>query len=79
MRRIEIHDEDGRQFSVDGVKSEQELKLSSRDDVTFPGVWLDGERVYDVEVWQGDQLLLAVPPRSDDVDQSFDEHERQRS
>jgi hypothetical protein len=35
-------------------------------------VWLDGERVYDVEVRRDGT------PRSPEVDASFDEHERRR-
>jgi hypothetical protein len=47
--------------------------------VTFPAVWLDGERIYDVEVRRSGAVVATVPPRSPDVDASFDEHERRRS
>lgn len=52
--------------------------MSSEPDITFPAVWLDGRRVYAVEVWREDGLVLAVPPQSDEVDRAFDEHERLR-
>jgi hypothetical protein len=39
-------------------------------------VWLAEARVYDVEVWQDGELVATVPPRSDEVDAAFDEHER---
>jgi len=61
-----------------GVGPDGELVVSSADDVTFPAVWQAGERVYDVEIWKDGELVATVPPRSDDVDASFDEHERRR-
>ena len=76
MRRIDVSS-DGR-VSVDGKETGEQFGLASEDDVTFPGVWLDGERQYDVEVWRDGALAAAVPPRSDDVDASFQEHERRR-
>ena len=77
MRRMDVSS-DGR-VSVDGTDTDERFELASEDDVTFPGVWLGGERQYDIEVWRDGALAAAVPPRSDDVDASFQEHERRRS
>jgi len=71
--------EDGNALQVDGQDSTADLQLRSEDDVTFPAVWLDGQRIYDVEVRRGGAVVATVPPRSPDVDASFDEHERRRS
>jgi hypothetical protein len=62
-----------------GDNSDADFVLASEDDVTFPAVWLEGERIYDVEIWRDDELIATVPPRSDDVDAAFDEHESRRS
>ena len=78
MMRIDTT-EDWTDVTVDGTASSAELQVASEEDVTFPGVWLDGERVYDVEVWRAGSLVATVPPRSDDVDASFAEHERRRT
>ena len=59
-----------------GATDDGELLVSSSGDVTFPAVWQGGERVYDVEVWKDGELVATVPPRSAEVDASFDEHER---
>lgn len=79
MRRIEIRGQGGEQVvTVDGHPTAMRFEMSSDPAITFPAVWLDGERVYAVEVWREDGLLLAVPPRSDDVDRAFEEHEQVR-
>ena len=84
MRRIDLttgatdaHDKPrGRGVVLHGETPDGELRVSSRDDITFPAVWVAGERVYDVEVWQDGELVATVPPQSTEVDASFDEHER---
>jgi len=76
MKRIDVSSDGG--VSVDGTESSGRFELASEDDVTFPGVWLDGERQYDVEVWRDGSLVAAVPPASDEVNASFEEHERRR-
>lgn len=78
MQRIDITSE-RRSIAIDGESAGGDLQVASEKDVTFPAVWKDGERVYDVEVWRDGELLATVPPRSDDVDASFEEHERRRS
>ena len=82
MKRIDVTETDGRLHLLSSDSDEDarhEVVLCSAEDVTFPAVWLDDERVYDVEVWQDNALVAAVPPRSDEVDASFAEHERRRS
>ena len=64
--------------SAEGADITGEIDLASSDDVTFPAVWKDGERMYDVEVWHDGQLVATVPPPSEDVNASFAEHERRR-
>jgi hypothetical protein len=84
MRRIDVRatdpDNDARlQAStvvMRGDGPDGEVVVRSSDEVTYPGVWQEGERVYDVEVWRDGELVATVPPRSDDVDASFDQHER---
>jgi hypothetical protein len=71
--------EDGTVVQVDGQDATADLRLRSEDDVTFPAVWLDGERIYDVEVRRNGAVVATVPPRSPDVDASFEEHERRRA
>jgi len=81
MKRIDVTETSGRlqQASDDPNQNMREVVLSSAEDVTFPAVWRDDERLYDVEIWRDGRLVAAVPPRSDDVDASFAEHERRRS
>ncbi len=82
MRRIEIHgsgEVDQAVVTVDGEPTTMRFEMSSDESITFPAVWLDGARVYAVEVWRDDGLVLAVPPQSDDVDEAFAQHERIRS
>lgn len=80
MRRIEIRGDDGpRVVTVDGEPTGMRFEMSSEDNITFPAVWLDGKRVYAVEVWGEEGLLLSVPPQSDDVDRAFDQHEQLRA
>lgn len=80
MRRVEIRgDGTDEVVTVDGQPTRMRFEMSSHAGITFPAVWLDGERVYAVEVWREDGLVLAVPPQSDDVDRAFDEHERLRA
>ena len=85
MRRIDVRRRDDRELGgkqlgkgvvLVGSTDEGELRVSSEDDVVFPGVWLADARVYDVEVWQDGELVATVPPQSDEVDAAFDEHER---
>lgn len=78
MRRIDVTRSDAG-LELAGDSSGTDFALASEDDVTFPAVWLDGERVYDVEIWRDGELIATVPPRSDDVDAAFDEHESRRS
>ncbi len=82
MRRIEIRGGeslDQAVVTVDGEPTTMRFEMSSEPGITFPAVWLDGARVYAVEVWQADGLLLAVPPQSDDVDAAFAQHEQLRT
>ena len=80
MRRIEIRGRGPRQVvTVNNEPTTHRFEMSSEESITFPAVWLDGKRVYAVEVWSEDGLLLTVPPQSDDVDRAFAEHERLRS
>jgi len=85
MRRIDVRRRDDREDGgkqlgkgvvLTGTTDDGELRVASEDDVTFPGVWLAEARLYDVEVWQDGELVATVPPRSDEVDAAFDEHER---
>jgi hypothetical protein len=78
MRRIDVTRSDAG-LELVGDNSGAAFALASEDDVTFPAVWLDGERVYDVEIWRDGELIATVPPRSDEVDAAFDEHESRRS
>lgn len=64
--------------SVEGADIKDGLEIASAKDVTYPAVWHKGQRLYDVEVWLDEELVVSVPPRSDQVDASFDEHERRR-
>lgn len=66
------------QAGMDGALEDVTVELSTANDILFPAVWLDDERLYDAEVWRGESLILTVPPRSPDVDASFQEHERRR-
>jgi len=84
MRRIDLQStspgsDEARQHAADvvmrGATPEGEVVVISAHNVTFPGVWRDGERVYDVEVWRDGELVATVPPASDEVDASFGEHE----
>ena len=84
MRRIDVQstgtdDDAPRERSASvvlrGPGPDGELLVASADDVTFPAVWEAGDRVYDVEVWRDGALVATVPPRSDEVDASFAEHE----
>jgi hypothetical protein len=77
MKRIDVKRSDAG-LELVGDHSCTDFALASEDDVTFPAVWMDGERVYDVEVWRDGELIATVPPRSDDVDAAFDEHESRR-
>jgi len=82
MRRIEIHgggDGEHVVVTVDGQPTTMRFEMSSDPGITFPAVWLDGQRVYGVEVWREDGMVLAVPPRSDDVDEAFAAHEQLRA
>jgi len=82
MRRIEIHgrdDVDRAVVTIDGQPTTARFEMSSDPGITFPAVWLDGQRVYAVEVWREDGLVLAVPPQSDDVDEAFTAHEQLRA
>lgn len=80
MRKIELRGSGERQVvTVDGQPTTMRFEMRSDDSITFPAVWLDGKRVYAVEVWREDGLLFAVPPQSDDVDHAFDQHEQLRS
>jgi hypothetical protein len=54
--------EDGKDLQVDGQDSTADFQLRSQDDVTFPAVWLDGQRVYDVEVRSDGAVVATVPP-----------------
>ncbi len=66
--------------AIDGQQvTGRQVALASAEDVTFPAVWLDGDRVYDVEVWHDGSLVATVPPQSEEVDASFAEHERRRA
>jgi hypothetical protein len=65
MRRIDVTESDAG-LELVGDNSDADFVLASEDDVTFPAVWLEGERIYDVEIWR-------------DVDAAFDEHESRRS
>lgn len=76
MKRIEIGED--RTVRIDGTVSDVDVETASAEDVTFPGVWLDGARQYDVELWRADSLVAAVPPASEEVDASYTEHERRR-
>jgi hypothetical protein len=85
MRRIDVRStdqargEDGRQAAAVPMHGpEGEVLVASAEDVTFPAVWQGDERLYDVEIWRDGELVATVPPRSDDVDASFEEHERRR-
>jgi hypothetical protein len=49
MRRIDVTRSDAG-LELAGDNSGTDFALASEDDVTFPAVWLDGERVYDVEM-----------------------------
>jgi hypothetical protein len=64
--------------SVEGADIKDGLEIASAKDVTYPAVWHKGQRLYDVEVWLDEELVVTVPPRSEQVDASFDEHERRR-
>ena len=88
MRRIDVRSTGGQDSKPDrraaevvlrGEGADGELVVSSADDVTFPAVWQDGDRVYDVEIWRDGELVATVPPRSPEVDAAFDEHERRRA
>jgi hypothetical protein len=80
MRRIELRGGGGDQVvTVDGAPTGMSFEMRSDPGITFPAVWLDGQRVYAVEVWSEEGLVLSVPPQSEDVDWAFDEHERVRS
>ena len=85
MRRIDVRRREDREHGrkqlgkgvvLTGSTDDGELRVASEDDVTFPAVWLDDVRVYDVEVWQDGELVATVPPQSPEVDAAFDEHER---
>jgi len=78
MTRIDL-DTSGALAAVDGRDADGDLQVASEADVTFPAVWQDGRRLYDVEVWRDGEVIATVPPRSDDVDACFAEHERRRS
>ena len=78
MRRIDVVQTDDGLEGV-GEHAGTRFEMASENDVTFPAVWLDDQRVYDVEVWRDGELVATVPPRSDDVDAAFAEHERRRS
>lgn len=58
---------------VNGTRSFTDtLQLRSHQDVPITGVWLNSQRVYDVEVWFDGHLKAKVPARSGDVDRSFE-------
>jgi hypothetical protein len=78
MTRIDITSS-GALVAVDGADADGELQIASEQDVTFPGVWKDGQRIYDVEVWRDGEVIVTVPPQSEEVDASFAEHERRRA
>lgn len=79
MRKIEVRGGgESSVVTVNGEPTDMRFEMSSDEAITFPAVWLDGNRVYAVEVWSEEGLVLAVPPESEEVNAAFDQHEQLR-
>jgi hypothetical protein len=84
-RRFEILCEPGLNRSalltIDGELLDNPPTLVTEEylDTLIPGVWLDGERIYDVEVWMNGRPRIRVPARSPEVDRCFEEHEARQA
>lgn len=63
---------------LNGRKLVQPFTFRTRQQIGVPttGVWLNGQRIFDVEVWVDGNLVAKVGARTDELDRWYDVLER---
>lgn len=71
MQRLDaVWTEDGWRYLLDGESVTASVRTSDR--APYPCIWVDGERLYDVEWTVEGQVRATTPPQSPEADAVFD-------